>query len=243
MKIFWLFGLLSSLLVAASCKFTVTPESNKKKLTSREGEGVRAAGEYFGGTMHYKTGREERDGEVIDYFELTSVDSDLIRDQYMDLLEMPASKIALLFYQNLAVEKSNYTHIRVVIEVDGKNVYKQQFNTELLEVSETVEETFYEASNELQKLDYESLTRRLDTIKYPQIDEELVELYSAIDSTYAPVQRSEFTGFSFTKAASGKANEDLAVAAGVFIFESFNLPITYYFRLSDGVIEGIKFSW
>jgi len=85
---------------------------NNVGVTDTEVQAVQSVLDFYGGICNRHKGFNSENGETDTYFELEMSQSELI-ESYSNMLELPASNIAYLFYSNLNDEQDNYTHVKV----------------------------------------------------------------------------------------------------------------------------------
>jgi len=212
------------------------------EVTKTEEQAVAVVLDYYGGVCNRSKGFNIENGKKETYFELDISRSKLM-EQYADLLEMPVSNIAYMFYKNLGKEKSNYTHVRVKVTLRDGRSHQDEYSTKTLEEFGKFENLFYEASNQLRKLEYDDFIAHFDTVNYPELESNIKSIYSKIDSAYSPSKNSELTGFSFLQADPSRENVEMVHVAGALLFKDENIPISYFIRRRDRMISGMKFEW
>ena len=113
--------------------------SNLISITDNEDKGVKEVLEYYGGYCEYSIGAtaSSKDG-TSKFFELKMSKSDAL-EKYSNIIQMPASNIAYLFYSNLKDEKNRYDEIRTIILLkNGKEITFKFPTTQLKKVEKRI---------------------------------------------------------------------------------------------------------
>ncbi len=235
--------LLIGLLILTSCVQKRDGET-QNTLTSKvvgvsdnEYNGVADAVNFYGGVCNRHKGFETKDGEKKNYFELEMKDSELL-ESYSQVIEMPTSNIAYLFYKNLGKEeKEKYSFIRVTI--DFKNGEKHQTDYDLVDLerlSKNVERIKYTTDLMIKK-DYSTLFTHFDKEVAPDLTiEQLSSLCTKVDSQYGQIDSIQFQGFSFFD-VSKPTEKELLHLAGIHLRNGQNTPFSIFVDPNRGENE------
>ena len=180
--------------------------SNALSITDNEDKGVKEILEYYGGNCKYAIGASvSTDEGSKKYFELEMSKSDAI-EKYAQIIEMPASNIAYLFYRNLKDEKSNYNEIQTVIIFNDATKKTFTYSVDKLELVKNKMLLVNKLVDLLKIKNFEAIKPMLDEksspLKYDKND--LIYNISKIDSMYGQIKEFLPYGFRFKKLENGK---------------------------------------
>ena len=165
-------------------------------------------------------------------------------EKYSKVIEMPASNIAFIFYNNLKKEKDNYTHIKVVIKLsDGKN-YNHDYFISQLEIVKQKLNLFNNVSELMKEKDYNALFKLFDLSAATNLKEKDIENYCSISNkNYGQIIKTQFQGFSFFKTQ----NEELLQLSGIQQRDKQNIPISLFIdfkkKSTENSINTMKFEF
>jgi hypothetical protein len=149
--------------------------SQNENISKEEDNGIKEILEYYGGVCHYSKGSKNNfKNDVNNFFEI-EMSKSFVFDNFKDILSMPASNIAYLFYKNLNKEKNIYKEIMPVIILSNGEKINFSYESEKLEI---VTKKFYYVDSVIQLMKekkIDEIISRIDNkeIYKKQINEEL----------------------------------------------------------------------
>jgi hypothetical protein len=208
--------------------------SHLVSITDNEDRGVKEILNFYGGECKYSIGTASTDEGKKKYFEIEMSKSDML-ENYAKLIEMPASNIAFMFYNNLKEEKNNYTHIKVVVTLKILGHADYEYSTSQLEMVKQNVDLISKVSDFLKLKDYKGLYKLFDLTAVPNLQETDIESYcSQLDIAYGQIVKFQLQGFSFFN-SNGK---DLLHLSGVQQRDKQNTPLTIFVDPKKTQIEG-----
>lgn len=214
---------------------------NNTLVTDTEVEAVQKVIDFYGGECLRHKGFETRNGKTETYFLLEMSQSELI-ESYSNVLEIPASNIAYLFYSNLKGEQNNYTHVKVKINPSSGKPYEHSFSaTDLKEVEKLVQ-VIQNVSDKIRSKNYEGLLSEFDEeIASSLTMDQLQQFCSEADTTYGDVNATQFQGFSYFD--SEEDNRALVHLLGIMIRQGKNTPISLYIDRHSKRVVTLKYEF
>jgi hypothetical protein len=199
-----------SILITISC--TQKREGEEKKsllsnlvsITDNEDKGIKEILEFYGGYCEYSVGMvSSTKQEDIKYFELKVSKSDAI-EKYSNVLQMPASNIAFLFFRNLKNEKENYDEIRTVILLkNGKETTFIYSKKELKIVEERIP-SIQLIVEEIKKKNFQAVGGFINNKSMDNhIKSDLIKNLEKINARFGEVEEFLPYGFRFQKDKNG----------------------------------------
>jgi len=210
-------------------------------ITDTEVDAVESVLSFYGGICNRSKGFEMKNGVTETYFELKMSRSELI-ESYIEVLEMPASNVAYLFYSNLKDEKENYTHIKVIIQLPDNELEEFYYSVKDLNEISKLTNTLHHLSDNIKSNDYDRLLSLFDDDIAVNMTNLQIEKYCApYDSLYGKIIRTEFQGFRFFKDET--SNTPLVHLAGIMLREKDNTPISIYINRNSKKISTLKYEF
>jgi hypothetical protein len=210
-----LFGILL-VLVMAAC--------NNVSVTDTEVKAVQSVLDFYGGICNRYKGIDFKNGTKETYFELEMSQSELI-ESYSNMLEMPASNIAYLFYSNLKDEQKNYTLVKVKINLTTGQSHEYSYSAPDLKEMERFTPVLQTVSEKIKAHDYNGLLSQFDTAIASNLTAEQLKIYcSPYDSAYGQVKQVYFQGYAYFEPEN--ENRALVHLAGAMLREKKNTPIS-----------------
>ena len=197
--------------------------------------------DFYYGECHQSIGFDTKNGKKETYFQLTMKKSEML-EQYSDLLEMPASNIAYIFYSNLDKDKNEYTHIRVRIELEGGETYEGKYPVDQLALIERYIPVLGQVTTTMIEKDYAGLLQLFDDDVAKSLSaEQLNEYCSKYDTALGNPTMSQLQGFSYFQ--DEKSGKPLVHIAGVLGREKDSSPITLFLNAANGKVRTLKFEY
>lgn len=219
------------LLLMASCKNAIVSE--------REVQAVQAVLDFYGGVCNRHKGFKKEKGKEEVYFGLEMSESKLI-ESYSDMLGMPASNIAYLFYTNLKEEKEKYTHIKVKINLTGGHSQEFYYSTQDLKEVETLTPVLQTVSEIIKTKDFNALYSLIDQSFAAEVSADQLKSYcTPFDSAYGQIRTTQFQGFSFFH--DKDSNREQALLNGIMLRTGKNTPISVVVDRQNKKVFGIRF--
>ena len=208
---------------------------NNAGVTNTEMQAVQSVLDFYGGICNRHKGFETKNGKTETYFELEMSKSKLI-ESYSDMLELPASNIAYLFYKNLNKEQDNYTYIKVKINLSNGQSSEYNYYADDLKEVEKLTPILQIVSKEIKEGDYDGLLSQFDEKIAANLSVEKLKSYCApYDSAYGQIDQTQFQGFAFFQGEQD--SKPLAHLAGIMIRKKGNTPISLFVdRKSEKVV-------
>ena len=235
--------LLVGLLILTSCvqkregETQNTLASKVVGVSDNEYNGVADAVNFYGGVCNRHKGFETKNGEKKTYFELEMKDSELL-ESYSQIIEMPSSNIAYLFYKNLGKEeKEKYSFVRVTIDFkNGENHQSDYYLEDLERLINNVDKIKYTTKLMINN-DYSKLFSHFDKELAPDLTiEQLSTLCKQVDSQYGQIESVQFQGFSFFN-VSEPTEKELLHLAGIHLRNGQNTPFSIFIDPNRGENE------
>ena len=195
-------------------------------VTDNEAAGSMKVVEFYGGKCERSKGFNTGTDENETYFTLALSESDLV-NSYAEMLELPASNVAYLFFNELKEEQANYTHVNVELSVPNQLTQEFEFSAkDLKEICQFVPR-FDQISKHLKDKEYQevlgSFSKGDQEILSPS---EIDSSCTQVDSAYGEIQETQFQGFSFFEnEMDGRSVVELF---GINIRENMNTPFKLY---------------
>jgi hypothetical protein len=194
-------------------------------VSDNEYKGINEVLDFYGGNCIRHKGYITQNGVKQTYFELELEQSRLL-EKLSYIIEMPASNIALIFYENLNNdEKEKYSLIRVTINFMDSKKSQFDFPINILETVTEKSETLNEVSNLMKISDYSTLSE----LFYKENDsgfsnERIKDVCNELDTKYGKIDSLQFQGFSFFKSKE-RNNKDYLILAGIQYRSLQNIPL------------------
>ena len=125
-------------------------------VTEAEVLAVQKVIDFYGGVCHRYKGVNFVNTKTDPFFELEMSNSDLL-DTLSYIPHLPASNIALIFYSNLKKEKSNYSIIKVKLNLSNGDTHEFEYNTDELDELEFLTKKLESISNKIESKNYEAI--------------------------------------------------------------------------------------
>ena len=218
--------------------FFLTACGGDALLSDNEKSAMNKVTEFYGGSCGWSKGFEYENGTNEDYFELKMSGSELLR-QYADMIEMPASNCAYLFYTNLGEDQKKYTHIRVGINLGEEGGFEKSFPTK--DLKEIKQLTPYLPLIEKLAIseDYETIWATFDPeIQATMTKDTLRDFFQMNDSLCGPFGQIQFQGYRFYK--SEEDEREMVHLACVVIREKENTRLSMYFDRKTRKLMGLS---
>ena len=215
--------------------------NNSVLITDTEVDAVQSVLDFYGGICNRHKGFETKDGEKQTYFTLEMSESRLL-DNYSEILEMPASNIAFLFYSNLNSEKDNYTHVKVKINLSNGESYEYKYS--VVDLNEILRLTpiLQEASNYIKAQNYQELLSLFETDIASTISPSMLKNYcEPYDSIYGLTKHTQFQGYAlFT---SEKDQRELVQLGGIMTRKKENTAISLFIDRKSMKVVNLKYEF
>ena len=213
-------------------------------VTDNEYKGVAEVLDFYGGICNRHIGFTSKDGEKQTYFELEMMQNELL-EKYSQIIEMPLSNIAYLFYKNLKEEKEKYSFIRVTINFKDGEIEQKDYPIEKLEIVSKKVNTLTHASDLIGTSNYKRLFELIDLESSPNITvEKLESICTQVDNRFGVVDSLLFQGFSFFQPLDSQ--KEFLHLAGAQFRNGQNMPFSIFIDPKKESIENsintIKFS-
>ena len=174
--------------------------SNLVSITDNEDKGVKEILSTYGGELKYSGGFKDSFSiasgvEHEKYFELDLSKSDVM-EKLSNIVGMPASGMAYIFYKNLKEEKSNYTEIRsVIIFNDGtKSTFK--YPTKELEIVSKKMDLVNKVVDLIKEKKFKEITSMISAnVKYNK--DEIISNMNKGEQIFGNAKGFMFGGFRF----------------------------------------------
>jgi hypothetical protein len=207
--------------------------SSCARITDNEDKGVKDILNFYGGYCRYSIGFVASTSEGKQkYFELEMSKSEVV-EKYSDVVEMPASNIAYLFYHDLEKEKNNYNEIRSVVILKDGSHSTFKYATKKLAIVEKKMSVVQKIVNVLKSRHYEDIKPFLqpDTnyIRYDK--EELIANLAKLDPQFGTIQEFRPLGFRFGQTEYGR---DYLHISGALIRDKQNTEFSVDIDLISG---------
>jgi hypothetical protein len=210
-------------------------------VTDIEVEAVQSVLDFYGGVCNRHKGFETKNGETKTYFELEMSKSELI-ESYSNMLELPASNIAHLFFSNLKNEQDNYSYVKVTINLSGGQSSEYNYTVDDLTELESLTSILQSVAKEIKTKNYRDLLSHFDTsIATTLTAEQLTSYCTPYDSAYGEINKTQFQGYAFFE--SEDDNRPLAHVAGIMIREKENTPISLFIDRESKKVITMKYEF
>lgn len=179
--------------------------SNLISITDNEYKGVKEILDFYGGQCKYSIGASASTNEGSKkYFELEMSKSEEI-EKYSQVVEMPASNVAYLFYKNLTEEKANYSEIHSVIIFNDGSKKTFKYPVDKLEIVNTKMTLVNKVIGLIKDKNFEAIKPMLNDTSFVRYNKnELINNITKIDPTFGTVKEFMLYGFRFNKLENGK---------------------------------------
>ena len=207
-KVFLLIGIIGLLISSCADKKDgeqkTTLLSNFVSITDNEDKGVKEVLEYYAGYCEYSIGASASTNEGNKkYFTLKMSKSDAL-EQYADLIQMPASNIAFLFFRNLQEEREQYDEIRTVILFNDGKEMTFKYPTEQLKAVEERIPLIEKIIETIKNKEFKAIENYLNDESIAKYDKsELVANLETLNPQFGEVQEFLPYGFRFNHTDSG----------------------------------------
>jgi hypothetical protein len=181
--------------------------SNLVKITDNEDKGVKEILKNYGGQCKYSIGMtiSASDGNK-KYFELEMSKSELI-EKYSQIVEMPASNVAYLFYKNLKEEKSKYDEIHIVIIFNDGAQKTFVYPVARLETVNKKMAIVNKLIGLIKDKKFEAIKPMLNDTSFVKYDKnELINSMAKIEPTIGTIKEFLPYGFRFHEMDNGREN-------------------------------------
>jgi len=214
---------------------------NNNGVTEKEVQSVKKALDFYSGICNRIKGFSIKNGVEEKYFELEISKSKLI-ESYSNMLEMPASNIAYLFYSNLGNEQSKYNQIKVKINLNNGKSFESAYPAiEIKEVEDFIP-MLNDVTLKIKLKDYKGLMSLFDTNIVSGLNENQLKFYCApIDSAYGEIKESQFQGYAFFNSKTEK--REMIHLAGILVRQKSNTPISLFIDRKSKKILTMKFKF
>ena len=209
-----------------------------------EKKGIKDIADFYGCKVSYSIGSElSTKYNSKKYFELKLSESDYLNSIHPDVA---ASNSALIFYRSLSDgEKSNYSHIKCVIEQNSNKTTKVEFKTQNLEIVAQQLYLFQKCKSLFQKKEYNKVIDIFEPEIKKTINNESISLeWDKIDKDYGLIKDGQIHGFFFINPEFNGKILNLLEIKGLLIRENdntnFNVIVSQ--DVSDKYIYGINFN-
>ncbi|HLU84829.1 MAG TPA: hypothetical protein VKZ45_05095 [Vicingaceae bacterium] len=214
---------------------------NNVGVTETEVQAVQSVLDFYGGICNRHKGFEAKNGETDTYFELEMSQSELV-ESYSNMLELPASNIAYLFYSNLNDEQDNYTYVKVKINLSNGQSHEYSYSARDLKEIESLTPLLQSITDKIKAQDYEGLISQFDKNIASNLTSEQLKAYCVpYDSAYGRVDNTQFQGYSFFEGETD--NRPLAHIAGIMIRENENTPISLFIDRKSKKVVTMKYDF
>jgi len=213
--------------------------SNIIDVSKTEYKGVDEVLFYYGGVCNRRIGVSVNKTEKKTYFELEMMKS-IVLEELADMIEMPSSNIAYIFYHNLNNEEKNkYSFIRVTVDFKDGSKTSNDFPVEkLAQLENNIDKLFY-ISKLISKSDYTTLFEKLDTDASKEWTISKLESFCGQkDIQFGQVDSIHFHGFHFIQKNRLREKEVLLLS-GLQFREKQNTPFSIIIDPSKPVTEKI----
>ena len=207
---------------------TETQVPSKKVLTKQDNEKISAQAivDFYGGEIEVSPGVFMNEGKNEKYIQIELRKSELI-ESYIDMLDIPASNIAYLFYAGLQSKAIEYDFIKVLIAT--KNGTQKMFNFYIKDINDVPE--YVETLNKISDLLRDKNASSLHSLFNPEIGKELSEAtlnqyITSQDSIYGKISETQFQGFS--KFETEDDHQLVIQLYGIMIRSKENCPICVF---------------
>jgi hypothetical protein len=179
--------------------------SNLVSITDNEDKGVKEILDYYGGQCKYAIGASaSTDTGSKKYFELEMSKSDPF-EKYAQIVEMPASNVAYLFYKNLKDEKTKYDEIHTVVVFNDGTKKTFVFDPSQLELVVKAMPSVLKVVDILKSKNYQSLSPILNDSTLMQYDKKgLIANIEKMDPQFGNIKEFIPYGFRFKNLDNGK---------------------------------------
>lgn len=197
-------------------------------VTDNEYKGVGEVIAFYGGKCNRHIGFETKNGEKLTYFELEMMESESL-EEYAQVIDMPASNIAYLFYRNLNTdEKAKYSFIRVTVDFKSGEQYQSDYYLDNLERLTKNLDRISSVTELMIQEDYSNLLLQFDIeIAKDLTIEQLQALCKQVDSQFGKIDSIQFQGFSFFNVTE-PIEKELLHLAGIHIRQGQNTPFSIF---------------
>lgn len=207
---------------------TDSPSPTKKILTKLDNEktSAQAIVDFYGGEIEVSPGVFMNEGKNEKYVQIELRKSELI-ESYIDMIDIPASNIAYLFYAGLQSKAIEYDFIKVLIATE--NGTQKMFNFYIKNITDVPE--YIEILNKTSNLLRDKNAAGLHSLFNPEIGKELSEAtlkqyINSQDSIYGAISETQFQGFS--KFETEDDNQQVIQLYGIMIRSKENCPICVF---------------
>lgn len=209
--------------------------------TDTEVNAVQKVLDFYGGVCKRGRGFSTDNGETQKYFNLEISQSKSL-DGFSDMLELPASNIAYLFYSNLNDEQDNYTYIKVKIKLSNGQSHGYYYLVPELKEVETLTPLFKLTFEKIKVKDYPGLLSHFDEAVASDLTPELLEEFcTPNDSALGVVDTAHFHGFAFFERETDK--KSMVVLGGILAREKGNTPLTILIGRESKKMEGFRYEF
>lgn len=216
-------------LVLFSCKDAL--------VTNNEKDAVQKVLNFYGGICNRSKGFTSKNGDMETYFVLEMEKSNLI-ESYSEILELPASNIAYLFYSNLRNEQKNYTTIKVVLKLENGKAEEFEYSTWKLKQIKKIIPALNSIIDDVKYQNFKNLHTKFDPMIAKDITPEaLKDFLFPTDSAYGITKEYQFHGFNYFY---DEDNRPLIELVNVMMREKANTPLIIVLDKKNKTILGIK---
>lgn len=221
--------------------FGLLTACNDIAITNAETEAVQKVIDFYGGVCNIHKGFESENGKTKTYFELEVSQSKLI-EHYADMLELPASNIAYIFYKNLRKEIDKYSYIKVTINLSSGHNSEYNYSLYKLNEIEELSPIMQSISENVKTKDFEGILSHFDNDIALNLTPEKLNAYcTPYDSAFGKVLRTEFQGFRFFK--DEKSKKSMVHIAGIMVRENDNTPLSLFIDINNGKVNTMKYKF
>ena len=214
---------------------------NNNGVTEKEVQSVKKVLDFYGGVCNRIKGFSITNGVKEKYFELEMSKSELI-ESYSNMLEMPASNVAYLFYSNLGSEQSKYNQIKVKINLNNGKSFESAYPAAEIKEVENFIPVLNDVSLKIKLKDYKGLMLLFDTNLVSGLNENQLKSYcSPSDSAYGKIKETQFQGYAFFKSETDK--REMVHLAGILVRQNNNTPISLFIDRKSKKILTMKFKF
>lgn len=179
--------------------------SNLVSITDNEDKGIKEILDYYGGQCKYAVGTSaSTENGSKKYFELEMSKSEPF-EKYAQIVEMPASNVAYLFYKNLKDEKTKYDEIHTVVIFNDGTKKTFVFETNKLDLVVKAMSSVSKVVDILKNKNYESLSPMLNDSTLVQYDKKgLISNIEKTDPQFGVIKEFIPYGFRIKDQDNGK---------------------------------------
>ena len=179
--------------------------SNLVGITDNEDKGVKEILDYYGGQCKYAIGATaSTESGSKKYFELEMSKSDPF-EKYAQIVEMPASNVAYLFYKNLKEEKTKYDEIHTVVIFNDGTKKTFVFDSKQLDLVVKAMPSVLKVVDILKSKNYSSLSPMLNDSTLMEYDKKgLISNIEKMDPQFGIIKEFIPYGFRTKNLDNGK---------------------------------------